>query len=105
MRYVILWTHVQKRRLSGAVFSLLFLYFKGGPSDGKRDLVAEKVVLAAEQRILPVEKVVLAAEKEILPAEKGGFSGGKKDLTGANDDFSGGNKVFPVRLFIEAQKV
>jgi len=49
-------------------FSLLFLYFKGGPISGERDLAAQKMVLAAETRILAAEKVVLAAEKEILPA-------------------------------------
>lgn len=62
MRYVILWTHVQKRRISDAVFSLLFLYFKGGPTGEKRDLAAEKVVLAAEKGILPAQTTILAAE-------------------------------------------
>lgn len=84
MRYVILWTHVQKRRISGAVFSLLFLYFKGGPTGGKGGI---------------------SGGTKDLAGGKGGISGGKRDLTGANDDFSGGNKVLLVRLFIEAQKV
>ncbi|MGA3602347.1 hypothetical protein [Lysinibacillus agricola] len=58
-------------------FSLLFLYFKGGPTGGNKD----------------------------LSGGKGGFSGGKRDFTGANDDFSSGNKVLLVRIFIEEQKV